>query len=58
MSLVQSRIGAQAIQVTVTFNVVYPNPFATLDHDIQGAIIVSAVSVLQGNILLSSHAGI
>jgi hypothetical protein len=53
MSLIHGGICRQAIEVTFAFNVIHPNTFRALDHNVEGMIVMGSVAVLEFDEVLS-----
>jgi len=55
MTLVDSRIGTQAVKVFFTFHIPNPNAFALRKHDAQRFVIMGAVFIFEFNVALCIH---
>ena len=55
VSLVDCRIRCQAVKITSSFDVGEPDPFTASDDNIQGVVIMGAVSFFKLDVLLCPH---
>jgi hypothetical protein len=47
VALVDGRIRGQAIEITIPFHVVDPHALGTIDHHVEGMIVVSSITVFE-----------
>ncbi|MPM89005.1 hypothetical protein SDC9_136113 [bioreactor metagenome] len=55
VTLVQSGVGTQTIEVFLAFYIINPNAFTFFDHDIKRMIIVCTIAFFDFDVFLSFH---
>ncbi len=55
MALVDGRIGAQAVQVLVPFDIVHPDALGLVDDDVEGMVVVGPVEIFDADEFLAVH---
>jgi hypothetical protein len=52
VTLIDGRVGGQAVEVLATLDVPHPNAFAAVENDIQGRVVVGSEAVFEGDVFL------
>ena len=55
MTLIDGRIGAQAIQIAFALHIIHPYPLGAFNHHIQGVVVMGAIGFVEFNIIAAFH---